>query len=339
MVENSTSDPTRSCLSARKSRQKRIGPAARLDRVDRAGRTSPSGRPDGARTRTSVTTPKLPPPPLSAHSRSGCSSGAGVDQPPVGGDDVGRDEVVDAQAVAAPEPADAAAEREPADAGVGDEAARRRETERLRRRVDVAPGRAALDPGPPPFGVHPHAAHRRQVDHHARRRPRRVRRRCARRRGSRSAGRARARRSTAATTSAAPWHRTMTAGRRSIIAFQTARRVVVARRRPGVRTSPDDRPAQPVDRRGLGRHVGSHRRSLIVDLHSTAADADKSVESPCHAARDRSHGNGANSDTGGQLDAYRASRGSRCSRRPRRRRRCCTGCTTSCCRSGPSSRT
>ena len=90
---------------------------------------------------------------------------AGADQPPVGRHDLGRDEVVDREPVAAPEPADAAAEGEPAHAGVGDEAARRRQAERLRRGVNVAPRRAALDRCAPPFWVHAHVAHGRQVDH------------------------------------------------------------------------------------------------------------------------------------------------------------------------------
>ena len=94
-------------------------------------------------------------------------AGIGMDEPAIGGDDIGRDEVVDAQAVATPEPADPATQGQAADAGVRDEAARRREPERLRRRIDVAPGRAALHPRATTFGVHPHAAHPGQVDHHA----------------------------------------------------------------------------------------------------------------------------------------------------------------------------
>ena len=92
---------------------------------------------------------------------------AGADQAPVGGDDLGRDQVVDAQAMAAAQPADAAAERQAGDAGVRDQAARHREPEGLGLAIDVAPGRAALDPGAAPLRIDPHAAHRREIDHHA----------------------------------------------------------------------------------------------------------------------------------------------------------------------------
>ena len=66
--------------------------------------------------------------------------GRGAQDPPVGGHDLGREEVVDGQTGPAAEPADPAAEREPADAGVADEAADRGQPVRLRRGVDVGPG-------------------------------------------------------------------------------------------------------------------------------------------------------------------------------------------------------
>ena len=116
-----------------------------------------------------MTTPKLPPPPLSAHNRSASSTGAGAgaDDAPVGGHDLGRHEVVDAQAVASAKPSDAAAQGETGDTGVGDQAAWHRERERLRLAIDVAPDRAALDSRTSPFRVDPHTAHGRQIDHHA----------------------------------------------------------------------------------------------------------------------------------------------------------------------------
>ena len=70
---------------------------------------------------------------------------AGVDEPPVRGDDVGGDQVVAREAELAHRPADAAAEREPGDAGARHEPAGRREAVRLRLVVDVGPDRASAD--------------------------------------------------------------------------------------------------------------------------------------------------------------------------------------------------
>ena len=86
---------------------------------------------------------------------------------PVGGDQVGRDQVVAGQAVLAHQPADAAAEREPGDAGGGDEAAGRGQAEGLGLGVELAPGEAALGPHGARLGVDPDALHRREVDHQA----------------------------------------------------------------------------------------------------------------------------------------------------------------------------
>ena len=69
---------------------------------------------------------------------------AGVQQTPVGGDDVHSLEVVDAQPVRAAQPADAAGEREPAHARLRDQPARRGEAEGGGLAVHVAPERAAL---------------------------------------------------------------------------------------------------------------------------------------------------------------------------------------------------
>ena len=94
-------------------------------------------------------------------------AGAGAHDAPIRGDDLGRHEVVDAEAVTAAQPADAAAQGEAGDAGIRDQASGHRERERLRLAIDVAPERSALDPRTPPFRVDSHAAHRREVDHHA----------------------------------------------------------------------------------------------------------------------------------------------------------------------------
>ena len=89
---------------------------------------------------------------------------AGVDEPAVGGHEVGRDEVVAGQAVLAHQPADPAAEREPGDAGRRDEATGHRQPEGLRLVVELSPGRAALGDDALGVRVDPDALHRRQVD-------------------------------------------------------------------------------------------------------------------------------------------------------------------------------
>ena len=71
--------------------------------------------------------------------------GARAHELAVGGDDVGREQVVDREAVLALQPADPAAEREPGDAGVRDDSAGRREPERLRLVVELAPEHAGLN--------------------------------------------------------------------------------------------------------------------------------------------------------------------------------------------------
>ena len=103
--------------------------------------------------------PKLPPPPRSPQNRSAFSVLAGGQEAAVGGDDVGREQVVAGQAVLALQPADAAAEREPGDAGRRDRAAGRRQPERLRLAVELAPGQAGLGARDPAPGIDPHALH------------------------------------------------------------------------------------------------------------------------------------------------------------------------------------
>ena len=108
--------------------------------------------------------PKFPPPPRSAPEQLGVLVVARVHQAPVGGDDVGGDEVVAGQPVLAHEPADAAAEREPGDPGRRDEPAGHGEPEGLRLVVEVAPRRAALGGGGAPLRVDAHGGHAGQVD-------------------------------------------------------------------------------------------------------------------------------------------------------------------------------
>ena len=74
-------------------------------------------------------------------------------------------ERVAAEAVLAPEPAEAAAQREPGDARVRDDATGRREPVSLRRGVEVPPAGTGADGGAAPLRVHRHGRHRRQVDH------------------------------------------------------------------------------------------------------------------------------------------------------------------------------
>ncbi len=70
---------------------------------------------------------------------------AGVQQPAVGGDEIGADEVVAGEAVLAHQPADPTAERVPGDTRRRYEASGGGEAVRLRLVVDVGPDRAAAD--------------------------------------------------------------------------------------------------------------------------------------------------------------------------------------------------
>ena len=74
-------------------------------------------------------------------------------------------EVVAGEAVLRGEVPDATAEREPAHARRADDAPGRDQAERLRRRVEVEPGRSAVGPGDPGSCIDLHATHRREVDH------------------------------------------------------------------------------------------------------------------------------------------------------------------------------
>ncbi len=79
--------------------------------------------------------------------------------------DLSADEVVARQAVLRRQVPDAAAEREPPDPGRADDASGRDEAERLGRRVEVEPGRAALRTGDSRLAVHVDGAHGREIDH------------------------------------------------------------------------------------------------------------------------------------------------------------------------------
>jgi hypothetical protein len=76
-----------------------------------------------------------------------------------------RDEVVDRQAVAAREMADAAAERQTADARRADDADRKRQPVLVRRREDVLQQRPSSDTRHPRIGIDERRVHRREVDH------------------------------------------------------------------------------------------------------------------------------------------------------------------------------
>ena len=115
----------------------------------------------------SVTTPKLPPPPLRPQKSSVFSAALAVTQPAVGRDDLGRKQVVAGQPVQPLEPAAAAAEDESGNAGAGDAPAGGGQTEGLCLAVELAPREASLRAHAPRGGVHAHALHRSQVQQQA----------------------------------------------------------------------------------------------------------------------------------------------------------------------------
>ena len=85
------------------------------------------------------------------------------DEPAVGEDDVGLEQIVDSQPVLARQVAGAATQREPGDAGASNDAERHREAEGVRRMVD----RPGVQPGPTRTAggrIDPHALHWREVD-------------------------------------------------------------------------------------------------------------------------------------------------------------------------------
>ncbi len=87
----------------------------------------------------------------------------GGDQPAVGRDQLGRQQVVASQPVQPLEPAAAAAEDEAGDARAGNAPAGGGQTEGLRLAIELAPREAGLRAHAPPGSVHAHALHGRQV--------------------------------------------------------------------------------------------------------------------------------------------------------------------------------
>jgi len=105
--------------------------------------------------------------PAQAPEQIGVLGGAGREEAAVGGDDIGRQEIVDDETALAHQPAQAAAERETRDASGRDLAAGRRQPEGLRLVVELAPRHAALRLHRASRPVHADTLHRRQVDHQA----------------------------------------------------------------------------------------------------------------------------------------------------------------------------
>src|SRR6266568_2869994 len=94
-------------------------------------------------------------------------SGVCSDDPPVGGDDLHGQQVVDGEAVLAHQPAFSAAEGQPRDAGGGDDPAGGGQPVAGRGPVELFPGDATLRPDGPPRRVDSDPLHRREVDHQA----------------------------------------------------------------------------------------------------------------------------------------------------------------------------
>ena len=126
---------------------------------------SSSGPTSWSRNSNSVTTPKLPPPPRSAQKRSGCSLLAHPQDLPVGGHDLGPDQVVRGQAVLPAQPAEAAAEGESGDAGGGVDPGGRGQSMLCRLAVDVPERGSRSDRRGLCPGIDPDEVHEREVDH------------------------------------------------------------------------------------------------------------------------------------------------------------------------------
>ena len=108
---------------------------------------------------------EVPPGPADAPEQVAVLLGAGLDQLPVGGDQVHRQQLVDGQAVLAHQPADAAAQGEPGQPGVGHDARRHGQPEGLGLPVELAQPDPRLRPHRPAGQVDPHALHQGEVDH------------------------------------------------------------------------------------------------------------------------------------------------------------------------------
>ncbi len=91
--------------------------------------------------------------------------GVGAAQRRIGGNHIGRQQVVDGQAELAGDPAEAAAQCQAGDAGGRVDAGRHGEAEFLRFAIDLPEGSAWLHPGAPTFWIDPHGGHGREIDH------------------------------------------------------------------------------------------------------------------------------------------------------------------------------
>src|SRR6266542_1654030 len=89
----------------------------------------------------------------------------GPQEPAVGGDDVGGQQVVDREPVFANEVADAAAQGQPSDPDRAGVAEADRQTVRPESARDLAGGQAALGPGDAPVGIDFQRLHQREVEH------------------------------------------------------------------------------------------------------------------------------------------------------------------------------
>ena len=112
-----------------------------------------------------VTTPKLPPPPRSPQKRSAFSVRVGAHAPPVRRHQVHADDVVRGPAPATGQVAEAAAERQSGDTGQRDEAEHGGKPVPLRLAIHVPQQAPRLRAGDLPRRIHPHAAHERHVQH------------------------------------------------------------------------------------------------------------------------------------------------------------------------------
>ena len=147
----------------------------------------------------------------------------------ISGDDVGAQEVVTNQTVLAGQPAEAATEGEPGNPGGRDCPADRRQPEGLRLVIELGPDDASFSPRRRATGSTriPFMRERSSIRPPSQTAlPGHV---VSRRRGRRGGARGRGRSSTAAMTSATPAQRTISAGWRSIMAFQSLTDGVVVR--------------------------------------------------------------------------------------------------------------
>ena len=93
--------------------------------------------------------------------------GTGHEQFAVGGDDIGREQIIAAQTTFPRQPAKATAEGEPGDTGIGDRATGGGQAEGLCFMIEFSPGHPAFSACCASLGIDPDAAHARQVDHQA----------------------------------------------------------------------------------------------------------------------------------------------------------------------------